>query len=90
MKPWVHRAYRAHLNLLEQAFPFALLVLIIDRMDGFTALTHWTAITFLWLRVLHAAGMISGFAKMPLRPILFTAGWLCCLIMAYAVFSSTM
>ena len=89
LKPWVHRAHRAHLNLLEQAFPFAVLVLIIDRMDGFSKLTYWTAIAFFWLRVLHAVGMISGMAKMPLRPILFVLGWVCCLIMAYAVFAAT-
>lgn len=88
LRPWVHRAHRAHLNLLEQAIPFAILVLLLDRLDGFTALTYWTAIAFFWLRVIHAAGMISGYARMPLRPIIFTLGWVCCLIMAYAVFAA--
>ena len=88
LRPWVHRAHRAHLNLLEQAIPFAVLVLLLDRLDGFTALTYWTAIAFFWLRVIHAAGMISGYARMPLRPIIFTLGWVCCLIMAYAVFAA--
>ncbi|WP_238475612.1 MAPEG family protein [Rhodophyticola sp. CCM32] len=90
LRPWVQRAHRAHLNLLEQGIPFAILVLLVDRMDGFTALTYWTAIAFFWIRVAHAAGMISGMARMPLRPILFTAGWICCLIMAYAVFTAQM
>jgi len=85
-RPWVQRAYRAHLNLLEQLVPFAMLVLILDRVDGFTALTYWTAIAFFWLRVAHAVGYITGKAGFPLRPIIFTAGWVCCLIMAYAVF----
>ncbi len=88
LKPWVHRAHRAHLNLLEQAFPFAVLVLIIDRMDGSTSLTYWTAIAFFWLRVLHAVGIIWGIAKMPLRQILFVLGWVCTLIMAYAAFAA--
>ena len=88
LKPWVARANRAHLNLLEQAMPFAVLVLIIDRLDGFTALTYWTAIAFFWLRIAHAIGMISGIAKMPVRPLIFTAGWICCLIMAYSVFAA--
>jgi len=83
---WIHRAHRAHLNLLEQALPFAVLVLLVDRMDGFTALTYWTAIAFFWLRVAHAIGMISGKAGLPLRPILFVAGWVCCMIMAVSVF----
>ena len=85
---WVHRAHRAHLNLLEQALPFAVLVLILNQIDGFTALTYWTAIVFFWVRTIHAIGMIAGFAKMPLRPGLFLIGWLCCLIMAYAVFAA--
>lgn len=85
---WIHRAHRAHLNLLEQLVPFAILVFLVDRMDGFTALTYWTAIAFFWLRVAHAVGYIAGWATMPLRPIIFTAGWVCCLIMAYAVFAA--
>jgi uncharacterized MAPEG superfamily protein len=88
LKPRVHRAHRAHLKLLEQAFPFAVLVLIIDRMDGSTSLTYWTAIAFFWLRVLHAVGIIWGIAKMPLRQILFVLGWVCTLIMAYAAFAA--
>ncbi|MGJ8604332.1 MAG: MAPEG family protein [Marivita sp.] len=74
---WVHRAHRAHLNLLEQALPFSVLVLILQSLDGFTALTYWTAIAFFWVRVLHAAGMISGIARMPIRPVLFMTGWVC-------------
>ncbi|MBU2992825.1 MAPEG family protein [Octadecabacter sp. 1_MG-2023] len=89
MKPWVHRAFRAHLNLLEQAFPFAILVLIIDGLDGFTSLTYWTAIAFFWLRIAHAVGMITGLAKLPLRPIIFVLGYVCVLIMAYSVFAAS-
>ena len=54
----------------------------------FSALTYWTSIAFFWLRVAHAGGHISGIAKEPLRPIIFTAGWICVLIMAYAVFAA--
>ena len=90
MPDWIGRAYRAHQNLLEQAIPFAILVLLVDRFDGFTALTYWTAIAFFWLRVAHAVGYITAWATMPLRPLIFTAGWLCCLIMAYAVFAAAM
>lgn len=87
---WVHRAHRAHLNLLEQFVPFAVLVLLVDRVEGFSSLTYWTAIAFFWIRVLHATGMISGIARMPLRPLLFNLGWLCCLLMGYAVFAARM
>lgn len=87
---WVHRAHRAHLNLLEQFVPFAILVLIIDRIDGFTALTYWTAIAFFWLRIAHAIGMISGIARMPVRPIIFNLGWVCVMIMGYSVFAAAL
>ena len=88
LRPWVHRAHRAHLNLLEQAIPFAVLVLLVDRLNGFTPLTAWTTVAFLILRMIHAAGMISGTIRFPVRPIIFTAGWICCLIMGYAVFAA--
>lgn len=87
-RPWVQRAYRAHLNLLEQGIPFAVLVLLVDRAEGFTALTYWTAIAFFWLRVAHAVGYVTAWAKFPQRPIIFALGWVCCLIMAYAVFAA--
>ena len=85
---WVHRAHRAHLNLLEQLLPFAVLVLIVDRLDGFSALTYWAAIAFFWIRIIHAVGMISGRLKMPLRPLIFNIGVLCVLIMGFAVITA--
>jgi len=90
MPAWVHRAHRAHLNLLEQFVPFAVLVLLVDRMDGFSPLTYWAAIAFFWIRVIHAVGMITGKARFPLRPILFNLGWLCCLLLGYSVFAARM
>lgn len=85
---WVHRAHRAHLNLLEQGLPFAVLVLILHQIGGFSGLTYWVSIAFFWLRVAHAIGMISGKARFPLRPMIFLGGWLCCLLMAFAVFTA--
>ena len=85
---WVHRAHRAHLNLLEQLLPFAILVLIAQQLGAFSPLTYWASIGFLVLRVAHAIGMISGHARFPARPILFTGGWVCCLLMGYAALPS--
>ncbi|WP_415921039.1 MAPEG family protein [Tateyamaria sp. SN6-1] len=87
-RPWVHRAFRAHLNLLEQSVPFAVLVLLVDRADGFGALTLWTSVAFVLLRVAHAVGYITGVAGFPARPLIFTAGWVCCLLMAWAFFAA--
>lgn len=85
---WVHRAHRAHLNLLEQALPFGVLVLILNQIDGFTTLTYWTCIIFFWLRVGHAVGMISGLARLPLRPMIYLGGWVCILLLAFSVFTA--
>ncbi|MEM7469833.1 MAG: MAPEG family protein [Pseudomonadota bacterium] len=85
-RPWVHRAYRAHLNLLEQFLPFAVIVLLLDRVGGFYAVTYWTCIAFLWLRVAHAVGYTTGWTRFPARPIIFTLGWICVLVLASQVF----
>lgn len=82
-RPWVHRAWRAHLNLLEQAMPFAVLVLVAHLAGVSTPVTVWASVLFVVLRVAHAAGMITGVARFPARPIIFTAGWLC--VMAIGV-----
>jgi uncharacterized MAPEG superfamily protein len=85
MKPWVHRSLRAHQNLLEQFLPFAIVVLIgaISRVS--TSTTVACSITFFWLRVAHAIGMISGLARLPLRPMIYFAGWIAMLLFAWQV-----
>jgi uncharacterized MAPEG superfamily protein len=85
MKPWVHRSLRAHQNLLEQLLPFAIVVLVgaISRVS--TAITIACSITFFWLRVAHAIGMISGLARLPLRPMIYVAGWIVMLVFAWQV-----
>ncbi|EFL90751.1 MAPEG family protein [Ahrensia sp. R2A130] len=75
MPAWVHRAHRAHLNLLEQFLPFAIIV-VIGHLAG--AISGWfgiLAIAFFALRCVHAVGMISGWTQMPLRPLIFTTGF---------------
>ncbi|MGR3511281.1 MAG: MAPEG family protein [Paracoccaceae bacterium] len=83
--PWVHRAHRAHLNLLEQFLPFAVIVVIAHLAGVSTNMTIWAAATFFWLRVAHAVWMIAGLPVLPGRPILFTAGWVCILVYAWPV-----
>lgn len=82
---WVHRAHRAHLNLLEQFVPFAALVLIAHLAGVSNMVTVWASIAFLALRLLHAVGMISGLAGFPVRPIIFTGGWLAILVLGWQV-----
>jgi len=83
MPAWVHRAHRAHLNLLEQFLPFAVLVLIGQSLGIVSPWFGWLAIAFFVLRCVHAVVMISAKMAMPVRPILFTAGWV--VTVAYAV-----
>jgi uncharacterized MAPEG superfamily protein len=74
---WVHRAHRAHLNLIETAMPFSGLVLLAHVTGVSTLVTVTAATAFFWLRAIHAVGMISGIARMPARPLLFVLSWLC-------------
>ena len=88
MPAWVHRAYRAHQNLLEQMLPFAVIVLVAHVQGVSPGVTVGASIAFFWLRVAHAVGMISGIARFPLRPIIFTAGWLCILAIGWQVLTA--
>jgi uncharacterized MAPEG superfamily protein len=87
MKPWVHRSLRAHQNLLEQLVPFASIVLVGAVARVSTSVTVACSIIFFWLRVAHAVGMISGLARLPLRPMIYFAGWLVTLVFAWQVLS---
>ncbi len=80
MEPWVHRAFRAHQNLLEQSMPFAIVVLIGHLAGVSNAVTVWCAVAFLALRVAHAIGMITAWTRLPARPLIFTAGWIITMI----------
>jgi len=83
---WVVRANRAHINLIEQSFPFAVLVILALVLNVSSPIIAWAAGIFFALRVAHAVGMISGVAQMPLRPIIFTAGWVCVLAIGVELF----
>lgn len=86
--PWVHRAWRAHLNLLEQFLPFAVIVLIAHLAGVSNAVTIWASAGFFGLRVVHAVWMIGGLPTLPVRPLIFTAGWLCILAIGGTVLVS--
>ncbi|MEM9796964.1 MAG: MAPEG family protein [Pseudomonadota bacterium] len=85
MRDWVHRAHRAHLNLLEQFLPMLALVLIAHAAGVSNGVTVWATGLFFGLRVAHAAGMIGGWATFPVRPLIFTAGWACILAVAATI-----
>jgi uncharacterized MAPEG superfamily protein len=57
---WVGRAVRAHLNLVENLAPFAILVLVAQVTGRANATTALGATLFFWGRVLHAGTYIAG------------------------------
>jgi uncharacterized membrane protein YecN with MAPEG domain len=50
-----------------------------------TSVTVACSIIFFWLRVVHAIGMISGWARLPMRPMIYFAGWITMLVFAWQV-----
>jgi uncharacterized MAPEG superfamily protein len=69
---WAARAKRAHLNLVENLAPFAILVLVAHatgKSDGLTALG---AQLFFWARVAHVAVYTAGIVGV--RTVVFFVG----------------
>jgi uncharacterized MAPEG superfamily protein len=87
LKPWIARSYRAHQNLLEQFLPFAIIVLIGHLQGISNNITQTCVVVFFWLRVIHAIGMITAWARFPLRPIIFTSAWVVIIVHAWQLLS---
>lgn len=79
---WVRRANRAHLNLVEQFAPFAVLIVVLHLLGVSNPWTVGAAAAFFWLRVLHAAVMWAG-VSLPVRPVVFTGAWGAILILGW-------
>ena len=86
--PWVHRAWRAHLNLIEQFVPFAVVILVAHLAGVSNVVTVWASGAFLGLRLAHAVWMIGGLPVLPGRPLIFSAGWVCILVFAGALLTA--
>lgn len=82
---WVQRANRAHLNLLEQFVPFAVLVLLAAVLGVSSTATQAATVAFLVLRLGHAVGYTTGWTGIPLRPIIFTSAWIALLVLAVEI-----
>ena len=57
---WAARAHRAHLNLVQNLAPFAILVLVAQVSGKANATTALGATIFFWARLAHAAVYIAG------------------------------
>lgn len=85
---FMRRRFRAHLNLLEQLLPFAILVVIAHLAGVSNAITVWTCWIFVALRLAHAVVMMTGKPEWALRPIIFTAGFVCILVLGWQVLAA--
>jgi uncharacterized MAPEG superfamily protein len=83
--PWVGRAQRAHLNLLENLPLFTILVLVLHvlgRNDATTALASWV---FLVARVAHAIIYMAGVTLV--RTLVFSVSLAAEVILAFRVWT---
>ncbi|MGR3433325.1 MAG: MAPEG family protein [Shimia sp.] len=85
MARWGRMAHRGHLNLLEQAMPFAVPAVLAHVLGVSATVTAWAAAAFFWLRVAHAVWMMAPVTQIPVRPTIFTAAWLCCIAIGVEV-----
>ncbi|MBI1774967.1 MAG: MAPEG family protein [Proteobacteria bacterium] len=69
---WAERAYRAHVNMVENLAPFAALVLVAQVSGHANATTALGATLFFWARVAHAIVFIAGIPW--LRTLAFLVG----------------
>ncbi|MBT8152951.1 MAPEG family protein [Epibacterium ulvae] len=85
LRPWVQRSFRAHQNAIETTLPFAIVVLVAHVAGLSNSVTGTAAAVFFWTRLVHAAGMISGLAIFPIRPIIFSVSYACTVVIAVMV-----
>ncbi|HEY4985455.1 MAG TPA: MAPEG family protein [Bradyrhizobium sp.] len=70
---WGRRADRVYINAVETFAPFAVLVILIHLTGKANATTAFLAMSFFWLRVIHA---VVYWAAIPyIRTISFTLGF---------------
>ncbi len=70
---WTRRLYRAHMNLLENLAPFAVLVIVVHLTGSANETTAMGARLFFWSRIIQIAGHTAGIPWV--RTLAFFAGW---------------
>jgi uncharacterized MAPEG superfamily protein len=72
LPPWAQRAHRAHMNLVENIGPFAILVLVAHVLGISNEMTVLGARLFFWARLVQIAVMIAGISWV--RTLAFAVG----------------
>jgi len=70
---WTKRAVQAHLNLIENLAPFAVLVVVAHLSGKANAVTALGSIIFFWGRVAHLAAYVAGIVY--LRTLTWFGAW---------------
>lgn len=79
--PWAHRAYRAHMNAIENLAIFAPLTLAITVTGLGNEVTALASATYFWARLVHAPAYIL---KLPyVRTFAWMVGLGACFVLAY-------
>ena len=78
---WAHRAYRAHMNAIENIVIFAPLVLAVHVTGASNEVTAQASAVYFWARVVHAPFYI--FNTPFIRTIAYFVGLGACLVLAY-------
>ncbi len=80
---WAHRAYRAHMNAVENLVVFAPLVLVVQVSGAGNDVTAMASAIYFWARLVHA---IFYTVKLPfVRTIAWFTGVVACLVLSYQI-----
>lgn len=80
---WAHRAYRAHMNAIENIVIFAPLVLAVQVTGANNEATAMACMVYFWARVLHAPFYILNTPVV--RTVAYFVGVGACLVLAYQI-----
>lgn len=78
---WAERAKRAHWNALQNVPMFIGLALVLHAGGMSNSVTVWASTLYFWLLVAHYIVYCLGIVV--LRTLVWTAGWICLLVLAY-------
>ena len=83
LPPWLKRANRAHLNMVENLPVFASLVLVAHLSETASSLTAIAAAVFFWGRVAQAVVQFAGWPYV--RTLAFVVSWLAMLTILWEI-----
>jgi len=80
---WAHRAYRAHMNAVENLVVFAPLIFAVQVTGSNNDVTAIASATYFWARLVHG---IFYTVKLPfVRTIAWFTGVIACLVLAFEI-----